>query len=221
MPASHKISSGVQELIERLRNDGVAAGEAEAARLIKEAKDQATAIVAKAKKEADDYRASARAEIEREKEAAHAAVQIAARDTILEVRADIAARFGAQIKRIVARELQDPEFLRRMILAVAGASMPEAAGGSNLEIRIADVLFGGKKDGEISKRIDQVLMGVSADMLREGVEIKPAGDDKPGMRARLAGEDIEIDLTEEAITEALLRHTLPRFRAILQGMQEV
>jgi hypothetical protein len=30
-------------------------------------------------------------------------------------------------------------------------------------------------------------------------------------------EDVQIDLTESAISELLLRHLLPRFRALLRG----
>jgi V/A-type H+-transporting ATPase subunit E len=30
-------------------------------------------------------------------------------------------------------------------------------------------------------------------------------------------EDVQIDLTESAISELLLRHMLPRFRALLRG----
>jgi hypothetical protein len=34
---------------------------------------------------------------------------------------------------------------------------------------------------------------------------------------RLVDEDVQIDLTESAISELLLRHMLPRFRALLRG----
>ena len=63
--------------------------------------------------------------------------------------------------------------------------------------------------GEISRRLE-----------RAGIELKPAGDDRPGIRARLVGKDVEIDLTDEAISEAMMRFLLPRFRYIVQGIQE-
>ena len=53
-------------------------------------------IADEAKKEADDYKASSRVAIERETEAAKSAVQLAVRDTVLTMRADVAARFQTQ-----------------------------------------------------------------------------------------------------------------------------
>jgi V/A-type H+/Na+-transporting ATPase subunit E len=44
-----------------------------------------------------------------------------------------------------------------------------------------------------------------------------ADDGEAGIRARLVDDDMRIDLTESAITELLLRHMLPRFRALLRG----
>jgi V/A-type H+-transporting ATPase subunit E len=54
-------------------------------------------------------------------------------------------------------------------------------------------------------------------MLREGVGFGVAEDGKPGILVKLVGEDMQIDLTEGAISQLLLRHMLPRFRAVLHG----
>jgi V/A-type H+/Na+-transporting ATPase subunit E len=219
MPASEKISSGVQQLIDRLRGEGVAAGEQEAERLVERAKKQAAQITSEAKKQADDLRAQARADIEQESEAAIASVQLAVRDTVLTMRSEITARFQAQVKRLVTAELRDPETLRRLVLAVAGRSVPEEFADKPIEIEIAESMFGGEETDAARQRIDQMVLRISAEMLREGVEIKPAGGDRPGIRVRLAGEDVEVDLTDEAISEALIAHLLPRYRSIVAGIQ--
>jgi len=223
MATPEKLSSGVQQLIDRLRNDGVTAGEQEAERIVEQARRQAAKIVAEASKEAGEYRTASRAGIRRESEAARAAVRMAVRDTMLAMRQDLTARFQAQIRRLVTAELRDKEFLRRMILAIAGKSVPESPEAHAMELRIADELFertaGGAAE-DLRHKVDEAVIGISAELLREGIEIKPAGDDKPGIRVRLAGEDIEIDLTDEAISEAMMRYLLPRFRYIVQGIQE-
>jgi V/A-type H+-transporting ATPase subunit E len=36
---------------------------------------------------------------------------------------------------------------------------------------------------------------------------------------RVVGEDLEIDLTDEAVAQLLLKHLLPRYRAILEGAE--
>ncbi len=218
-----KLSSGVQQLIDRLRNDGVAAGEEEAQRIVEQARKQAARIVADAKKEADEYHAAARADIQRESEAAKAAVQMAVRDTVLAMREDLTARFRTQVQRLVTAELRDKEFLRRMILAIAGRNIPESSEAYVMELQLASQLLEDAADDagvELQRKLDESVVGISAEMLREGIELKPAGDDKPGIRARLVGKDVEIDLTDEAISEAMMRFLLPRFRYIVQGIQE-
>jgi len=223
MATPQKISSGVQQLIDRLRHDGVTAGEEEAQRIVEQARRQAAKIVAEAKKEADEYHTSSRADIQQESEAAKAAVRMAVRDTVLAMREDLTARFQAQIRRLVTAELRDKEFLRRMILAIAGKSTPESSEAYEMELRIASELFEATADSagaDLQHKLDDAVIGISAELLREGIEIKPAGDDRPGVRVRLVGEDVEIDLTDRAISEAMMRYLLPRFRYIVQGIQE-
>ena len=47
--------------------------------------------------------------------------------------------------------------------------------------------------------------------------IIPSSEVEGGARVRVVGEDLEIDLTNEAISKLLLKHLLPRYRAILEG----
>jgi V/A-type H+-transporting ATPase subunit E len=54
-------------------------------------------------------------------------------------------------------------------------------------------------------------------MLREGVELKPSRDLNRGIRIRLIGEDLEIDLSDQALSDLLLENLLPRYRAIVRG----
>jgi V/A-type H+-transporting ATPase subunit E len=53
-------------------------------------------------------------------------------------------------------------------------------------------------------------------MLREGLELLPADDVAGGARVRLVGQDLEIDLTDTAVTRLLLKHLLPRYRDIVE-----
>jgi V/A-type H+-transporting ATPase subunit E len=53
-------------------------------------------------------------------------------------------------------------------------------------------------------------------LLREGITLDT--HDGKGIRIRTSGEDTEIDLSDRALAELLLRHLQPRFRAILEGV---
>ena len=70
------------------------------------------------------------------------------------------------------------------------------------------------KEGTLS----HFVATVTKDMLREGIEIGTRDDDSSGIRIQLREEDIEIELTDQAIAELLLRHLVPRFRAIMEGI---
>ena len=112
--------SGVQELISRLRDEGVQAGQREAERILLEARRQAEQMVSEAKVEAEEIKRKAREEIEAERLAAHEAIRLAFRDTELQLESDIKATFAAQVRRLVSMELQDRDFLRQMVLTIVG-----------------------------------------------------------------------------------------------------
>ncbi|MDH3817209.1 MAG: hypothetical protein OES21_01265 [Myxococcales bacterium] len=58
-------------------------------------------------------------------------------------------------------------------------------------------------------------MAFSADVLRKGIELIPSNAVQGGARIRLVGEDLEIDLSDEALSEMMLKLLLPRYRKIL------
>ena len=110
-----KVSSGVQDLISRLRDEGVQAGRQEADRILNEARKRAAEIVAQAKSEAEEVRNKARSEIEAERGASREAIQLAFRDAELKLRSEFRAVVAERVKRLVSMELSDREFLREVI----------------------------------------------------------------------------------------------------------
>ena len=67
------------------------------------------------------------------------------------------------------------------------------------------------------KEIDPLVLSISRDLLREGITLIPAGERQRGIRLHLKGEDLEIDLTEETLTNSILRYLVPRFRSLIEG----
>ena len=216
-------ASGVQELIQRLRNQGVDAGRAEAERLVEEAHKRAAQIVANAKAEAEQVRVRARADAEAERKAAEAALQSAYRDTVLRLVSALTTHFEDQVRRLVARELREKEFVRKLILEVVRQATPGDLGAQRAEILLPAELIGVEalraRPEEVKEgTLTHFVMGLSGEMLREGIELKPMGEDTAGIRIRLVGQDLEIDLTERAVADLLLKHLLPRYRVVLEGV---
>jgi V/A-type H+-transporting ATPase subunit E len=214
MADTQKVSSGVQELIARIRTEGVQAGQQEADRLLQEAQHRAAQIVEQARAEAERFRAAAHAEIEAERIAAHEALQLAIRDTILDFKAQLSTRFAEKVKGLVAMELKDQDFVRQMILAIAGRAVPSEAANQAVEILFSDQLFPADKTG--NEQLRDLILALTSEVMKEGIEFKPSGDNAPGIRLRLVGKELEVDLTDKALSDLLLKHLLPRFRAIVE-----
>ena len=225
MAETTKVASGVQELINRLRDEGVKAGREKSDQVLREAQEQASRIVAQAKAEAEKILSKARSEIETERTAANDSLRVAIRDTELKMEAELKAGFAAHVKRLVSVELSDREFLRQIVLAIAGmAAGDKACEGQPVEVLLPQGLFEtDERETRLTEkgqdRMRHLVLGISGDMLREGVDLKPSEDISGGIRIRLVGEDLEIDLSDQAISDLLLQNLLPRYQAIVTGSE--
>lgn len=224
MTPAPKVSSGVQELIGRLRDAGVQAGEAEAERLVHEGHAKAHELVADAKAKAAALLEEAREAIAAEQSAARAAIQLAVRDTKLRLGEELRTVFQAQVRRLVSLEMKDRDFLRQLIATIAGAATAELCHERPVAVELPAALF--EEHGERSdftaagkEQLSHFLLAVSGEMLRDGVELQPGKGLAGGVRVRLLEEDLTIDLSDEAVAALLLEYLTPRFRAIVQGVE--
>jgi V/A-type H+-transporting ATPase subunit E len=225
MAETTKVASGVQELISRLRDEGVQAGREKSDQVLREAEEQASRMIAQAKAEAEEILSKGRSEIETEKTAAIESLRVAIRDTELKLEAELKADFAAHVKRLVSVEMRDVKFLRRVILAIAGLAAGDKAGEDKpVEVLLPKDLFEtDEKDPKLTKKgqngMRRLVLGISGDMLREGVDLIPSEDISGGIRIRLVGENLEIDLSDQAISDLLLKNLLPRYVAIVTGAE--
>jgi V/A-type H+/Na+-transporting ATPase subunit E len=214
MTMSAPEATGVQALLDQLRDEGVQAGKKEADRLVHEAKAQAAKITAEAKAQADELLAKTQAQIKADRASAEEALKLATRDTLVQLESQVMDRFKDYVRRLVGEEMKDKDLLRRLILAVAGKAgqhlPPDAAAEVLLSAGPAEEKD--RKAGEAELR--QLLAGLSSDMLREGIELKTAEGGK-GIRVKLKGKEIEIDLTEQAVAGYLLQNILPKYKKLL------
>lgn len=220
MATETKESSGVQELIDRLHDEGVTKGEGEAENLIKQARKQSMEILDQARKEAEEITAKARDDGKRTKESGEEALRLASRDAILKLKEAFHQEFENRVRQLVAYRLKDQTFMERLILEIAGRSVPEDKSQpmqlllpgdevtkEDLEGGVADV-----QEGTLS----HFVLGLAGDVLREGMTFGVSDDADTGVKIRLQEEDVEIELTDETITALLMQFMLPRFRAILE-----
>lgn len=196
---------GVQQLMDRLKNQGKEAGEIEAKKILQNAKVKASELITDAKSKIDAMQKEAKEKIDSEKLAANEAIKIAFRDAEMTLRNKFREEFSQHVKRLISKELQDTSYIKELVLKVAGAKKEEIDKAEKLEILTP------------SESLKQLVLGISHEVLRSGVDLKPSNDFQGGIRVRLVNEKLEIDLTDEAISELLLTYLLPRYRDIVTG----
>ena len=212
-------TSGVQELIDRLSHEGVVAGERRAEQLVEEARKKADEIVDAARRQAEALLVQARQEAEQQKAAGEEALRLACRDAVRDLQSQIHGDVRNRLRRLVTHTLQDNDFLNRLILQIAAKAMPGE--DAELEILLPDSI---ELDESLRQRIDRgetdaltdFVKRMMGDALREGIAFRTTEDGQVGLRIRELNRDIEIDLTDDAITNLLIGHLLPRFRAVMR-----
>ncbi|XYK78603.1 MAG: hypothetical protein ROO70_12405 [Labrenzia sp.] len=216
--------AGVQALIDRLKAEGVEAGQSEAETILADAKAKAETLVAEAEKKAAALKAAARAEAAQEKAATEDGLKVAARDLVLDMRNELGERIQQEAKRLVATTLADEAFLQKLILAMA-ANAKESASVSDaepMEIVLPEKIVTFEELKQSPEAVEpgtltHFVIALAGDVLREGVTFSTApGFD--GIKIKLTGRDVSIDLTEEAIATLLKRHLQPRLRAVMEGV---
>jgi V/A-type H+-transporting ATPase subunit E len=210
-------SSGVQDLIARIRDDGVRAGRQQAQQILADAQRQAARMLEEARSEVEQMRQKARAEIQNEETAALEALKLAARDTGLRLEAEVVSAFESCVKRLISPVTHDGSVIRALTLVLAGHAVEEYVKDEDIQILVSDILFREPEESpELKERVNRAVLGITGEMLREGVELIPSSEVEGGARVRLVGENLEIDLTDDAIHGVLMKHLLPRFRRIFE-----
>lgn len=212
-------SSGVQELIDRIREQAVRAGQEEAERILAEAREGAARMITAAEAEIEAKQSKAEARLKADEDASIASLKVAARDTALELRSAVESAFQRQVERLVSNVTQDGQFLKALVLVLGGRAADEYIGNKDIQVFASHFAFDEDPEPEVEERVREATLAISSEMLREGIELVPSEDINGGVRVRVVEDNLEIDLTSEAISKLLLRHMLPRFRALLAGAE--
>jgi V/A-type H+/Na+-transporting ATPase subunit E len=218
-PAAPIESSGVEDLIARLRDEGINEGRSEAGALVSAAQLEVAELLAKAKQQAAGIVATAKREADKVKAGGEDAVRLSMRDTILSLEGDLLKAFADRLRRLVKGALADPAFLQRVILEVAGRAAPKAKRAELLLSAEMVTLEDLQSKPEQAKpgTLMHFVLSLGGEMLREGMKFGVADDSEAGIRVKVVDENLQIDLTESAVSELLLTHMLPRYRALLRG----
>ncbi len=218
-------SSGVENLIQRLRAQGVEAGQESAEKIVLDAQKRAAWIVEEAELEAAQLMTNAKTNADALKKSGEDALKLAMRDVLLKLRDTLLESFSNDVQRVVGQKMQQDVFLERLILQLAGKVREQLDLEDQHEVNLflphspvgVDEL---KNNPEELKQgsLTHFSAAIAADMLREGVSIFADNNVNSGISIRLKEEGLTVEFTDETISALLLEHLQPRFRALFQGI---
>jgi V/A-type H+-transporting ATPase subunit E len=214
-------TAGVQELIDRLKSEGVEEGQQAAESLLAEAKKQAVTVVDAAHTEADELVKAARLQVEQMEANGKRALALASRDTCLQLKEQLQHEFRGWVGRLVSEQLTAPEFLAELIFKMASQAIaangdqPVSGNSTEADQMIFSVV------GANAELIETFIKQEAAEMLRQGIHLQADHSLSHGFRVQLADREIELDFTDEAVTAALMRFLAPKFRQLIGSASEV
>ena len=194
----------LQELIDKIKKDGVESATAEAARVKRDAEAEAARIVAAAQKEAADIVSRGKADAERSEKAGAAALEQASRNLVLAFKGEIQALLDKLIGQATGSSYGEDTLK---------AALPEllkswaAKGGDNLAVLLPE--------GELAK-IQRFFSEKLTGELWKGVELKSSRKLSAGFHISNKDGSVYYDFSAESVAELLSAYLNPKLAEILK-----
>ena len=195
----------LQELIDRIKKDGIESASQEAARLKREAEGEAQRVLEAARKEAADIVARGKQESERSEKAGIAALEQASRNLILAFKAEV----EALLDKIVLRESSAAYGEDTFKTALPDILKAWVSKGGDKGI---DVLL---SEADLNKLQSWFSSKLSAEF-KGGVELKSDRNLSAGFRIGEKDGSAYYDFSAESVAELLSSYLNPRLAATLK-----
>nr|WP_314781507.1 V-type ATP synthase subunit E [uncultured Treponema sp.] len=196
----------LQELVDKIKKDGVAAADEKAAEIIKAAEEKAKNIIEKAEAEAQESIKKAEAEALRFQKAAESSIDQAGRNTLISFRQGLLNELNAIIKAETVKNY-DSAVLKNLI--------PEAVKGwvktgntENLSVILAD------KD---LKELESSLSAALKEHVSKGLELKADSKIAGGFRIGTKDGAAYYDFSAEAVADLFSSYLSPKTAEILKN----
>ena len=194
----------LQELIDKIKKDGIESASEEASQIKAQAETEAGRIVEAARKEAADIVARGKADAERSEKAGVAALEQASRNLVLAFKGEI----EALLARIVAARVEASYGDDALKAIIPDLVKNWAAGGADS----LDLILGEESLGKLRSYFN----GELAAEISRGVELK--SDRNLGAGFHIANKDgsAYYDFSAESVAELLSAYLNPRLSEILR-----
>ncbi|NIZ19472.1 hypothetical protein [Entomospira culicis] len=186
----------LQELINKIKADGVKAGESEKSRIIADAQKKAEEIIKTAEHRAKELEESAKKEAALSEARNREALQLASRDLLLNLSTKITDLFNHILVKEVATSLTKEKVSQLASTAISNLGKD---GKYEISLSPADVdAFGEALKSELST------------LAKGGITIKPSKNVDAGFRITSVEDAISYDFTNTIIAENLASYVNPK-----------
>ncbi|UTC65387.1 V-type ATP synthase subunit E [Treponema sp. OMZ 788] len=196
----------LQELVDKIKKEGVAAADEKAAEIIRTAEEKAKSIIEKAEAEAQESIKKAEAEALRFQKAAESSIDQASRNTLISFRQGLLNELNAIIKAETAKNY-DSSVLKNLIPeAVKG--WVKANNSEDLSVILSD------KD---LKELESSLSAALKEHVSKGLELKADSKTAGGFRIGTKDGAAYYDFSAEAVADLFSSYLSPKTAEILKN----
>ncbi len=198
----------LQELIDKIKKEGLENAEQEAEKIVAEARQKAEAIVAEAEEKAKSLRDKAKKEIQQQEQAGRQAMTQAGRDVIISLKKKITDIFDDILRREVEEAMKG-----RALEEIISVVVKEWVKKGSADIA---VLLG----PEDLKTIESNLIKGLQDEIRQGVEIKVSDHLQNGFFISEKDGSAYYNFSAEGIAEIISEYVNPKLAEIMKQAAE-
>ena len=197
----------LQELTDKLYNDGLSKGREEGARILEEARKQAEEIVAEARKEADGIVSEARRQADDYSQKVTSDLKMAASQSLQATRKDIENLIiGSFAGEEVKKSLTSADFVKQVITAVAQKFSSEESCDLSLVL-----------PASLQDQLEPFVKGELAKLLGKGIDATFSKKISGGFNIGPKDGGYFISMTDETFNELITEYLRPVTKKLLFG----
>jgi len=196
----------LQELIDKIKKDGIESASEEAARIKRDAEAEAARIVSAARREADDIVSRGKADAARSEKAGIAALEQASRNLVLAFKGEIQTLLDKIVTQAAASTYN--EYMLKDILPGLLKEWVSKGGSDSIDLLLPE--------GDLDKLKNWAQNNLAAE-LKKGLELKSDRNLAAGFRIANKDGSAYYDFSAESVAELLSSYLNPHLAGILKS----
>jgi len=210
MKAPENSNTNLNDLIQKIKSEGIQEAEKKSEEIVKEAKLTAAKILNAAWHNANAITGKAEEEVRMKERMSKTALEQAARDIILRIRESLTEIFDSLMKRDF-QDVLSGKTLEAVLMKLIEGWQRDKSGDLNLELFLNESDRKNLLEGFLSRLQDEI---------RAGIELKVHPNIERGFRIGMKGSHVSYDFTDEGIAEVLSEYLNPKFYKFLDSLRK-